>query len=62
MHCLLSSPITRHNICPNAISGLVEFLKQNIVPVAIEIGAGYLFIKEVVNIMSNKHVLLSHPL
>jgi len=44
------------------ISSTVEFLKWNVVLVAIKIGASYLLMKKVACIMGDKHVLLCHPL
>ena len=44
------------------ISSTVEFLKWNVVLVAIKIRASYLLMKKVACIMGDKHVLLCHPL
>src|ERR1700755_3069788 len=62
MHHLLSSPVSRHDICPNLISIMVELHKWHIVPVAIKISASNLFTEKVAYIMHNKHIFLGHPL
>lgn len=41
---------------------MVELHKWCVVPVAIEIGASYLFVKKVAYITRDKHVFLGHPL
>jgi hypothetical protein len=41
---------------------MVKLHKQCIVPVAIEISAGNLFIEKVPYIMRDKHIFLGHPL
>lgn len=41
---------------------MVKLYKWCVVPVAIEIDAGYLFAEKVINITRDKHILLGHPL
>jgi hypothetical protein len=62
MHCLFSGPITGHDICPNTIPSTVKLHKWYIVPVAIEISAGNLFIEKVMYITHDKYIFLGHPL
>ena len=42
---MLGSPIGRHKIGPKMISCVIEFHKWNIIPMAIEIGTGYLLME-----------------
>jgi len=61
-HCLLRSPITGHNIYPNAISGMVKLHEWCVVPVAIEISTRYLLVEKMAYIARDERIFLGHPL
>ena len=60
-HCLLPSPISQHEVCPDMLSGLVKLLVRCVVDLILETWISKLLLKNSMSIMNRQFVCLCHP-